>query len=124
MMNSTYYTSSSSGAHIYTSRSVRRVAVGRTDSLMSYGDKISVRVVAGGQRVMEYETKQVADMTDLTGDLRRRAKGMQGLIVVYIRNHDRGWTRERRIMLYPQKKRTPAQRPEAVQVPMFFPWEL
>lgn len=123
-MNSTYYTSSSSGAPIYTSRTVRRVAVGRTDSLMSYGDKISVRVVAGGQRIMEYETRQVADMTDLTGDLRRRAKGMKGLAVVYIRNHDRGWTRERRIMLYPQRKHTPAQRPEAVQVPMFFPWEL
>ena len=123
-MNSIYYTSSSSGAPIYTSRTVRRVAVGRTDSLMSYGDRISVSVVAGGQRVMEYETHQAADMTDLTGDFRRRAKGMKGLVVVYIRNHDRGWTRERRIMLYPQKKHTPAKRPEAVQVPMFFPWEL
>ena len=123
-MNTTYYSSSTSGAPIYTSRTVRRVAVGRSDSLMSYGDRISVRVVAGSQRVMEYETRQVADMTDLTGDLRRRAKGMKGLVVVYIRNHDRGWTRERRIMLYSQRKRTPTQRPEAVQVPMFFPWEL
>lgn len=123
-MNSTYYTSSISGAPIYTSRTVRRVAVGRTDSLMSYGDRISIRVVAGDRRVMEYETRQVADMTDLTGDLRQRAKGMRGLVTVYIRNHDRGWARERRIMLYPQRKHTPAQRPEAVQVPMFFPWEL
>lgn len=123
-MNSTYYTSNQSGTPIYTSRTVRRVAVGRTDSLMSYGDRISVRLIAGDQPVMEYETRQVADMTDLTGDLRRRAKGMKGLVVVYIRNHDRGWTRERRIMLYPQRKRTPAQRPQAVQVPMFFPWEL
>lgn len=124
MMNSTYYTSSTSGTPIYTSRTVRRVAVGRTDSLMSYGDRISVRVVAGDQRVMEYETRQVADMTDLMGDLRRRAKGMRGLVVVYVRNHDRGWTRERRIMLYPQRRHNPARRPEAVQVPMFFPWEL
>ncbi len=124
IMNSTYYTSNSSGAPTYTSRSIRRVTVGRSDSLMSYGDRISVRLVARDQRVMEYETRQVADMTDLTGDLRRRAKGMHGLVVVYIRNHDRGWARERRIMLYPQRKRTPIQRPEAVQVPMFFPWEL
>ena len=123
-MNTTYYTSGSSGAPIYTSRTVRRVAVGRTDSLMSYGDRISVCVVANGQRIMEYQTRQVADMTDLTGDLRRRVKGMKGLVVVNIRNHDRGWTRERRIMLYPQRTHTPAQRPEAVQVPMFFPWEL
>ncbi len=123
-MNNSYYISSTSGTPIYTSRTVRRVAVGRTDSLMSYGDRISVRVIAGDQRVMEYETRQVADMTDLTGDLRRRAKGIRGLVVVYIRNHDRGWTREHRIKLYPQGKYSPASRPEAVQVPMFFPWEL
>ncbi len=123
-MNNSYYISSTSGTPIYTSRTVRRVAVGRTDSLMSYGDRISVRVIAGDQRVMEYETRQVADMTDLTGDLRRRAKGIRGLVVVYIRNHDRGWTREHRIKLYPQRKYSPASRPEAVQVPMFFPWEL
>ena len=124
MTNSTYYTSNSSGAPIYTSRTVRRVAVGRADSLMSYGDRMSVRVIVDGQCAMQYETRQAADLTDLMGDLRRRARGMRGLAVVHIRNHDRGWTRERRIMLYPQRKHTPAQRPTAVQVPMFFPWEL
>ena len=123
-MNSTYYISSSSGAPIYTSRTVRRVAVGRADSLMSYGDCMAVRLIVDGQPAMQYETRQVADMTDLMGDLRRRARGMRGLAVVYIRNRDRGWTRERRIMLYPQRKHTPAQSQKAVQVPMFFPWEL
>ncbi len=123
-MNSTYYISSSSGAPILTSRTVRRVAVGRPDSLMSYGDRISVRVMVNGQQAMQYETRQVADMTDLTGDLRRRAKGMRGLAVVYIRNIDRGWTREHRIMLYPQRKYAPSQPPKVLQVPMFFPWEL
>lgn len=123
-MNSTYYTSSSSVAPIYTSRTIRRVPVGRPDSIMSYGDRMSVRVIVDGQSALQYETRQVADMTDLIGDLRRRARGMRGLAVVYVRNHDRGWTRERRIMLYPQRKHAPAQRPQAVQVPMFFPWEL
>lgn len=123
-MNSTYYTSSSSAAPIYTPRTIRRVPVGRSDSLMSYGDRMSVRVMMADRHTMQYETTQAADMTDLIGDLRRRAKGLRGLAVVYVRNHDRGWTRERRIMLYPQRKKTPAQRPEAVQVPMFFPWEL
>ena len=123
-MNTTCYISSTSGAPIYTSRSVRRVAVGRPDSLMSYGDRLSVRLMVADQCAMQYETSQAADMTDLMGDLRRRAKGLRGLAVVYIRNHDRGWTRERRIMLYPQRKRAPAQRPNAVQVPMFFPWEI
>ncbi|MDE7345878.1 MAG: hypothetical protein K2N48_03950 [Muribaculaceae bacterium] len=123
-MNSTYYTSSSSGAPIYTSRTVRRVAVGRSDTLMSYGDRISVRMIMADKCTMQYETRQAADMTDLIGDLRRRAKGLRGLAIVYVRNHDRGWTREHRLMLYPQRKHTPAQRPKAVQVPMFFPWEL
>lgn len=123
-MNTTYYTSSSSEAPIYLSRTIRRVAVGRADSLMSYGDRISVRMMMAGQCAMQYETNKVTDMTDLIGDLRRRAKGMHGLAVVHVRNLDRGWTRERRIMLYPQRKFTPAQPPKAVQVPMFFPWEL
>ena len=123
-MNTSHYTSSSSGAPVFTSRSVRRVAVGRADSLMSYGDRMSVRVVIDGQTAMQYETRHVADMTDLMGDLRRRARGMRGLAAVYVRNHDRGWTQERHIMLYPQRKHAPAQRPKAVQVPMFFPWEL
>ena len=91
---------------------------------MSYGDRMSVRVIIDGQTAMQYETRQAADMTDLIGDLRRRARGMRGLAVVYVRNHDRGWNRERRIMLYPQRKHAPAQRPKAVQVPMFFPWEI
>ena len=124
MTNSMYYTSGYSTAPIYTSRTVRRVTVGRADSLMSYGDRMSVRLMVDGQCAMQYDTTQVADMTDLMGDLRRRARGMRGLATVYIRNHDRGWTRERRIMLYPQKKHAPTQRPKAVQVPMFFPWEL
>ena len=91
---------------------------------MAYGDRMSVRMVVDGQTAMQYETCHAADMTDLIGDLRRRAHGMRGLAVVYVRNHDRGWTRERRIMLYPKRKHTPAQSPKAVQVPMFFPWEL
>ncbi|MDE6637740.1 MAG: hypothetical protein K2K32_05845 [Muribaculaceae bacterium] len=123
-MNSTFYTSSSSGASIYTSRTVRRVPVGRSNRLMSYGDRISVRVMVGDKCVMEYETRKVADMTDLTGDLRLRAKSMQGLAVAQIRNHDRGWIDEHRIMLYPQRKYTPRQKVKALQVPMFFPWEL
>lgn len=123
-MNSTYYTPCSSGAPVYTSRTVRRVAVGRADSLMSYGDKMSVRITKDDACVMTYETRQTADMTDLMGDLRRRAKDIHGLVVVTVRNCDRGWTRERRIMLYTQRKHTAARRPAAVQVPMFFPWEL
>ena len=91
---------------------------------MSYGDRMSLRVMIDGQTAMQYETCQVADMTDLIGDLRRRARGMRGLAVVFVRNHDRGWTRERRIMLYPTKKHAPTRRRSAVQVPMFFPWEI
>lgn len=123
-MNSTSYTYQTTGAPIYTSRTIRRVPVGRHDYLMSYGDRISVRIVTGENKIMEYETNKVADMTDLTGDLRRRAKDTHGLAVVYIRNHDRGWSREHRIMLYPKRKFSPRRKEQAVQTPMFFPWEL
>ena len=122
-MNTNHYTTQSLGGPIFTPRSVRRVAVGRADSLMSYGDRMSVRVTIDGQPAMQYETCQAADMTDLIADLRRRTRGMRGLATVYVRNHDRGWARERHIMLYPQKRQAPAQRPKAVQVPMFFPWD-
>ncbi|MBD5278842.1 MAG: hypothetical protein HDS32_06355 [Bacteroides sp.] len=120
-MNTTYY---SGQAAIYTPRATRSVNVGRRDCLMCYGDRISVRVEMGNKTVMSYETKVVADMTDLTGDLRRRGKNLRGLAVAYIRNHDKGWTKEQRIMFYPDKKYAPTKRVTAVQVPMFFPWEL
>lgn len=122
-MNRTY-TYRSNQAPVYTSRSARRVTVGRPDISMQYGDRLTVRVVMEGQTVMEYETRSAADLTDLTGDLRRRARERRGLATVYIRNHDRGWTREKRIMLYAERKYAPSRRVEAVQVPMFYSWEL
>ena len=85
---------------------------------------MSVRLVMAGKVTYEYQTDKVSDMTDLTGDLRRRAKGLKGLAIVHIRNHDRGWSRELRIMLYGERKYAPSQRVTAVQTPMFFPWEL
>lgn len=123
-MNSPHYSSYTSGAPIYSSRTVRRVPVGRRDHLISYGDRISVRVVMEGRKVLDYQTRQVADMTDITSDLRRRAKDMKGLAVITIRNHDRGWTSERHIKLYPKRQFATTGKIDAVPVPMFFPWEL
>lgn len=123
-MSTTPYISPTLGIPLYTSRTHRQVAVGRPEKLMSYGDRISVRVVVECKTVFQYQTRQVADMTDLTGDLRQRAKGMKGLATVTIRNHDRGWMRELHIKLYPKRTFASAQRVEAVPVPMFFPWEL
>lgn len=121
-MNSPHYSSYAPGAPIYSSRTIRRVPVGRNDILMSYGDRISVRVVMNDKTILEYQTNQVADMTDLIGDLRRRAKDMKGLTTVIIRNHDRGWTRERHIKLYPKRQFIPNV--DAIQPTIFFPWEL
>ena len=123
-MNSPHYSSYAPGAPIYSSRTVRRVPVGRRDLLISYGDRISVRVAMEDKTVFEYQTRQVADMTDLTGDLRRRAKDKKGLAVITIRNHDRGWTCERHIKLYPKRQFANPEKVDAIQVPMFFPWEL
>lgn len=119
-MNSLYYRNS---MPIYTSRSVERVVVGRRDTRICYGDRMSVRAVMNGSTVAEYITDKVADMTDLTGDLRQRAKKYTGLVTVYIRNLDRGWNREHRIKLYGERKFTTPRRVTAIQTPMFFPWE-
>lgn len=118
MINSQYYFATTP---VYTSRRVERVAVGRREYLMSYGDHISVRMATPEGETIEYETQRVADMTDLIGDLRRKAKGMRGLAVVTVRNRDRGWTRERRIMLYPERVYAPAQRVATARMAM--PWE-
>lgn len=117
-MNSQYYFSSTP---IYTSRRIERVEVGRRECRMCYGDRISVRMTVGINDKIEYQTKNVADMTDLIGDLRRKAKGMRGLAVITIRNHDRGWVRERRIMLYPERTYAPSQRVSSAR--MMMPWE-
>lgn len=123
-MNRTYSYSQSPCATIYSSRVIRRVPVGHKHYLISYGDKISVRLVTGENKIMDYQTDQVADMTDLTGDLRRRAKDTCGLAVAYIRNHDRGWTREHRIMLYPQRKFISRKKKDTAQQLISFPYEL
>ncbi len=109
---------------IYTSRTVEYVVVGRKEYRISYGDRIFVRAVMKGRSIVEYVTNEVADMTDLTGDLRQRLRKDKGLISVYIRNLDRGWNRKHHIMLYGERKYTPATRVTAIQTPMFFPWEL
>ncbi len=116
-MNSQYYFST------YTSRRVERVAVGRREYPISYGDKLSVRVTVGSNAPIEYETRNVSDMTDLIGDLRHRAKGQRGLAVMTIRNHDRGWVRERHIMLYPERAYVPSPRVTTVRRQMMNPWE-
>ncbi len=120
VMNSQYYFVNTP---IYTSRRVERVAVGRRECQMSYGDRISVRVNAGGRNLLEYETRSVADMTDLTGDLRRRTRGQRGLVVLTIRNHDRGWVREHRIMLYPEGTYAPSPRVAEARRRPIMPWE-
>lgn len=118
MIDSQYYFSTTP---IYTSRRVERVPVGRREYLMSYGDRVSVRMTTASGETLQYETHSVADMTDLIGDLRRRARGQRGLAVITVRNHDRGWIRERRIMLYPERTYAPSGRVTAAR--QIMPWE-
>lgn len=119
-MNSQYYNSTTP---VYTSRRVERVAVGRREFLMSFGDRMQVRVAIGNETT-EYTTYSVADMTDLIGDMRRRLKGKRGLAVATIRNRDRGWVKEQRIMLYPERTYAPAQKVAAVRPRVMMPWDL
>lgn len=109
---------------IYTSRRVERVAVGRRDFLMSYGDRMFVRATIGVGERMEYETCSVSDMTDLIGDLRVRARGRRGLAVITIRNRDRGWVRESRVMLYPERGYVTPRKVQEARRQMMMPWDV
>lgn len=99
---------------------------------ISYGDRLFARLVMHGTTVMEFMISSVSDLTELWGELRLRCRGMRGLARLYLRNASRGWSMERRLMLYPDRNvRTEtshsreisaAFRGKATQ--LSFPWEL
>ena len=67
---------------------------------ISKGDRVYVRVIQERRTVLEFSIDRVADMTELIGEIRYAASGLDGLATVVIRNHSRGWSRERPMMFY------------------------
>lgn len=106
-----YLSQSSAGLNLATLR--------RESGLIRFGDRIFVKIAVRGRVMFEVIWHHVADRTDLLSKIRSRCAGMRGLVTLYVRNMDRGWSREEPLMLYASAQSEtarPAQR-------MFAPWE-
>lgn len=90
---------------------------------ISMGDKIFVRIVAGGRTIMEFMTRAVASMTELTGEARRNLRKYHGLCRLQIRNMSQGWSMEKPLMIYADPYRTTQASRRAETSRMLFPWE-
>lgn len=67
------------------------------------GDIIFVRLVSSRcacNTIAEFTLKDVSDLTDIYGEIRRHTKGLQGLVRLYIRNVTRGWSFQKPFKLY------------------------
>lgn len=73
---------------------------------ISYGDKLFARIVMHGRTIVELMVNSVNDLTELWGELRRQARGACGLAKLYLRNMSQGWSIERPLMLYPDRRRS------------------
>lgn len=78
---------------------------------IAFGDRIFVRMVSverGWRTIAEFELRNVADMSDVYGELRHYTSGQRGLTRLYVRNATRGWSFEQPFMLYGDTHRVPA----------------
>lgn len=93
---------------------------------IEFGDHIFARITKNGQLLYECTLDSVADMTQLLGEIRHNTPGMKGLTKLYIRNHSKGWSQERPLMLYPANDIYAAPKESVTfrrNPHMLFPWE-
>lgn len=69
-------------------------------NVIELGDRLFARVTRNGITMVELMTDRVGSLTDLLAEVRRSASGKRGLMKLYIRNHSKGWSTERPLMLY------------------------
>lgn len=67
---------------------------------IEYGDRIFVRAMQEGRRVLEMTVTNVSDITGLVGEIRYAGRGLDGLTTLFIRNLSRGWSMERPFRFY------------------------
>lgn len=67
---------------------------------IEYGDRIYVRALQGMDTILEISVENVADFTQLIGEIRYAGRALEGLSKLIIRNHSRGWSCERMIKFY------------------------
>lgn len=91
---------------------------GRKDSIC-YGDKIFVRVTSGHTVLLEETFTQVSDLSELTGAIRSRLLGVEGLSKVWIRNCSRGWATERPLMFYRRSRNAPTSQTDSPRYASF-----
>ncbi len=77
-----------------------------TRKMISKGDRIYARLTMHGRTVTEFMINTAASMTDVLGEIRFHCKKFSGLCRLFIRNHSRGWSEERPLMLYPAEGRS------------------
>lgn len=79
-----------------------------TGRVISYGDRIFVRVVEYGYEastLAEFTLCDVRDMSEIFGELRLRLRGRKGLTRLYVRNITRGWSQQQPFKLYGEQVR-------------------
>ena len=96
-----------------TTTAIRRWATGpsapmfrpphKEDRKISLGDRIFVRVTTMSGETLEFVLTTVCGMSEVIGEVRRRARHLCGLATLWIRNISWGWATQRPLRLYGSK---------------------
>lgn len=123
-------TENRTGMRVGTSETQRRIEIpGGTGHPITLGDKIMVRIEMPRGEWMSFSSCDLADMTEILGEVRRRTRGMSGLVKMCVRNASEGWRLERPLRLYPESfgprgfGNVRRHEPAVASPRMLMPWE-
>lgn len=91
--------------HVYADSRARFDNAFGSRNPIRYGDRLFARLLRHGRMIMEFVINEVSDFTELMGELRKKAKGLKGLVQLQLRNYSRGWSMEQPLMLYSSSSR-------------------
>lgn len=86
--------------HVYADSKARFTTPFGSRRPICYGDRLFARLVRHGRTLLEFVVTEVCDFTEFMGELRKKAKGLKGLVRLQVRNYSRGWSMEQPLMLY------------------------
>ena len=88
------------GMHVMSSVQERRVRSGSgTSHPITYGDEIRVTFNMTGRQPMIFTSRELRDMTEVLGEVRRRTRGLEGLGHLWVSNITEGWKLSRPLRL-------------------------